>query len=155
MSLTRPERIEEGQERELLKEWDWDHDTRSLDSSAIRGANVLLDQIKSDAQLFLTADDGNAVECTVNLFGEYFLTFDITQELKELADSHLDWKDARKAWECELADRKALADMFKTIAADIEGRCEKARMKGTLDEQYGMGYDEWHEKQGTFKPAPK
>jgi hypothetical protein len=141
MTFTKPMRIEEGAERELLKEWEWDHDLVQLDSAAVRGANVLLDQIKQDAEMFLYADDAN-VTAQITLFGEYYLVFDITDDLKALAEDDMS-NYGRLPWEFEFQDRRALSSLFKSIAAEIDNSIDKLRENGTLDQKLGMSYEEW------------
>lgn len=141
MTFTKP-KVDEGNERELLKDWEWGHDVTPLDKAALNGANVVLDQIKADASIFLYADNGDRIKATVNLFGDYFLVFDITEDLKELA-SEDDISQVRKVWECEIQDKKNLSDLFHSLGHAVDKVIEKIRANGTLDEQMGMSHEEW------------
>ncbi len=141
MSLTKPMRIEEGEEREILKEWEWDHDTAPMDQIAILGAETLLDQIKQDCVMFITADNGT-IQGTVNPFGECYFVFDLTDQLKELPGS-IDDIHTRKLWQSEIEDLRQIAKLFRSITDDIERRVATQEGRGALDDQIGMNYDEW------------
>jgi hypothetical protein len=147
---TKPSDFEEGDERDLLKDWTWENDTSALDAASVNGARVLLDQIKQDCQMYLVARNGT-VEATVNLFGEYFVTFDITQDLTELTDQNF-WRGGRKLWETEIAPQEMLADYFQSVADKIRSEAATERARGTLDAEHGMPYDEWIASQPDAPP---
>lgn len=152
--LTRPIEIEEGNEREQLITWDWDHEefTADFDKVAAKAAATVLDQIKEEACLFLSAsDDGTGVRATVNLFGDYFLTFDISDDLK-LMHEGISTLGLRKPWVAETTRQQNLAALLRSIADKIDCDVQESQADGTLDEEKGMSYSEWRATEQDIEP---
>ena len=130
----RPE-IDEGNEREQFSTWEWgidNIDRTPLEKAAIQGANVILDQIKSDAVMFVTPNSPDKVNVTINLFGDYYLCFDITEQLRGIQSDIYDIGFGRKPLQQEVDDMRKLADLFCSIGSDLLESAKRYEDEGVL-----------------------
>jgi hypothetical protein len=146
----KPSNIDEWDEREILKAWDWNVADANLPSIntlvseiSTNAANVFLDQIRDEirANIYIN-EDPYRIDLSVNLFGGYFVHFDISDAISKAA-FELFYVCGRKMWASELEPPKAAAHHLRLVADAIDARVAEEMKRGTLDEQMGMTYQEW------------
>lgn len=146
----RPTLIDEWDEREILKEWDWniaDAKLPSIESLvseiSVNAANVFLDQIKNElgVEVYIN-EDPYRIDLSVNLFGSYYAHFDITNALEKAALKSFNL-GGRKMWISEFDPLRATANHLRLVADAIDARIAEEMKRGTLDQQMGMSYEEW------------